>query len=138
MPLEGRQMLPREAAALLWNAGWVNAENLMIMVCVAMAESALFTKAYNYNPPTTALPNGSYDWGYLQLNDGGVHGSDLDTFKHMAFDPVQATLHARKMYVERSFSPWVAYKNHSWEKFIPQASVGVCNMLREKYNVPTL
>lgn len=131
-------MLSREASKILWDAGWLNAENLMIMVAVAWAESNLFTKAWNFNPPTSSMPKGSYDWGWLQLNDGGRQGEEQTKFKAMAFDPVRATAFARPMYEARSFSPWYAYKNGAWEKFIPQASRGVANMLRAKYSVPFL
>jgi hypothetical protein len=138
MPLNGRQMLPREAAKILWNEGWLNAENLMIMVATAMGESNLFVKAFNFNPPTSSMPKGSYDWGWLQLNDGGKQGQEQEEFKVMAFDPVKAAKFARPMYEKRQFSPWYAYKNGAWEKFIPQATMGVANMLREKYEVTLL
>lgn len=132
MPLEGQQLKPREVALLLWNAGWKDADNLMTMVAVAMAESALFTEAWNLNT------NGSHDWGLYQLNDGGKTGVELEKFQAMAFDPVKATAWAREMYVSRKFQPWVAYANKSWEKYIIQATTGVANMLRLKHGVKTL
>lgn len=138
MPLEGKQLLPREVALLLWNAGWTNADNLMIMLATSMAESALFTQAWNFNPPTERMPNGSYDWGLYQLNDGGKTGAEQASFKIMAFDPVKATAKAREMYDARKFQPWYAYTNGSWEKFIIQATTGVANMLRLKHDVKTL
>ena len=138
MPLEGARMKPRAAALLLWNEGWLNAENLMIMVAVAMAESQLFTKAWNFNPPTSRNPKGSYDWGWLQLNDGGLQGAEQEKFKAMACDPVKATQHARPMYEQRQFQPWAAYNSGAWEEYIPEASVGVANMLREKWGVTLL
>jgi hypothetical protein len=138
MPLAGSQLKPRMVATLLWDEGWVNAENLMIMVAVTGAESNYFTEAYNHNPPTEQFPNGTTDWGLYQLNDGGKTGQALQDFKSMAFDPLEATHYARQLYVNRSFSPWVAYKNGSWENFIPQATVAICNMLRERYDVPLL
>ena len=140
MPLAGTQLKPRKVAELLWmdGLGWVNAENLMIMVAVTGAESNFFTEAYNHNPPTTQFPNGTWDWGMYQLNDQGKTGKAQEDFKALAFDPESATELARELYVHRMFSPWVAYKNGTWEKFIPQASVAVCNMLRERYDVPLL
>jgi hypothetical protein len=132
MPLEGRQLLPRDVAELLWEEGWTNADNLMIMLAVSMAESALFTEAWNLNS------NGSYDWGLYQLNDGGKTGKEQEVFKTMACDPATATKSARKLYEARKFQPWVAYANRSWEKFIPQATVGVANMLRLKHGVKVL
>jgi hypothetical protein len=138
MPLEGQQLLPREIVKLLWDGGWRDADNIMIMAAITQAESALFTEAWNYNPPTRSLPKGSYDWGLYQLNDGGVTGADQEAFKAIAFNPPLATKQARKLYEARHFQPWVAYANKSYEKFIPQASKGLANMLRLKHDIKVL
>lgn len=135
MPLDGKQWLARDVAKLLWDNGWLNAENLMIMVAVLQAESALFEKAWNFNPPTSTFPKGSYDRGIFQLNDQGKQGAEQTAFRDMAYDPYKAVKVARPMYEKRSFSPWYAYKNGAWEKFIPQATVAVCNMLRVMHGV---
>jgi len=134
MPLAGRQLKPRQVALLLWDEGWVNAENLMTMVAVLYAESNHFTEAWNPNLPTKEFPNGTVDWGYMQLNDEGRQGAEQEKFKKMAFDPVAATKVGRKMYEERSFQPWVAYNSKAWEHFIYLASKGVANMLNEKWH----
>jgi len=134
MPLAGEQLKPRQVALLLWDEGWVNAENLMTMVAVTYAESNHFTKAWNHNPPTKDFPNGTTDWGYLQLNDSGKTGTALEEFKKMAFDPKEATHFARKMYEDRWFQPWAAYNSKAWEHFIYLASKGVANMLNEKWH----
>jgi hypothetical protein len=138
MPLEGPQLLPREIAKLLWDGGWRDADNIMIMAAIVQAESALFVRAWNFNPPTSSSPKGSYDWGLYQLNDGGVTGNEQETFKAIAFDPVLATKQARKLYEARKFQPWVAYANGSYKKFIPQATKGVANMLRLKHDIKVL
>jgi hypothetical protein len=114
------------------DAGWSDVVNLMKMLATAYAEAELYTEAYHVND------DGTTDWGYLQLNDGGLTGQALADFKAMAFDPVRATAHARKLFSPRGFQPWVAYNTGAWKKYIPQASLGVCNFLREKYGVPTL
>lgn len=132
MPLSGRQMKPREVAKLMFDAGWVQAENLLKMLCTAYAESNLYTEAFHVND------NNTTDWGYLQLNDGGRTGQALEDFKAMAFDPFLATAHAREMYLTRSFQPWVAFNTGAWQTFIPQGTLGIANFLRERYDVPLL
>lgn len=132
MPLNGRQMKPREVAKLLFEAGWVQAENLMKMLATAYAESNLYTEAYHHND------NGSTDWGYLQLNDGKKTGGTLDDFKEMAFDPVRATAYARGLYEARGFQPWVAYNTGAYKQYVAQSTMGIANFLREKYGVPLL
>ena len=124
MPLDGQQLKPRDVARLLWDNGWVNADNLMVMLAVCQAESALFTEAWNLNT------NGSYDYGIFQLNSAKLQGSQLDAFREMAFDPKQAVLRARSLYNERKFQPWYAYQNGAYKAYIPQACLGVQNMLR--------
>ena len=123
MPLKGKQLLPRDVARLMYDAGWVQVENLLEMICTAYAESNLYTEAYHVND------DGTTDWGYLQLNDAGRTGQALEEFKAMAFNPVLATAHARKMYVDRGFQPWVAHNSGAWVKFIPQGAAGIRNML---------
>lgn len=130
--LAGPQLLPREAAGMLFNAGWVQVENLMKMIGTGMAESLLFTQASHENP------DGTTDWGWLQLNDQNKGGNTLtpeklEAFKQMAFDPIEATAHAREMYIARGFTPWVAFTNGTYTKFVPQASFGIMNMLRGRY-----
>jgi hypothetical protein len=132
MPLGGVALKPRFVAKLMFDAGWSDAVNLMKMVAVADAESNLYTEAYHAND------NGTTDWGYLQLNDGGVEGQELEAFKVMAFDPVTATAHARLMFERRKFQPWVAYTSGAWKEHVARASVGVANFLRERYGVPLL
>ena len=124
MPLDGTQMKPRDVARLLWDNGWVNADNLMVMLATCQAESALFTKAWNLNT------NGSYDFGIFQLNSGTRKGDELEKFMAMAYDPKQAVKVARSLYNERKFQPWYAYSNGAYKAYIPQACLGVQNMLR--------
>lgn len=162
MPLAGRQMLPREAARLMYEAGWSDAVNLMKMVATADAESDLYVAAWHWNDPAEN-GDGSTDWGYLQLNDGNKGGSRPDengqpvqggskslqeilAFRALAVDPVQATARGRTMYVQRGFQPWAAYVNGAWKALdkngeaihILRASRGVCNYLRDRYGVPPL
>jgi hypothetical protein len=56
----------------------------------------------------------------------------------MACDPQQAITYAREMYVRRKFQPWAAYNSGAWKSKIPRATVGVANMLRERYGVPLI
>ena len=132
MPLEGTQLLPRDVAQLLFDAGWVQAENLLKMIATADAESNLYSEAYHINN------DGTTDWGYLQLNDGGKTGAELDDFKAMAFDPVRATAYARGLYVARGFQPWVAYNSGAWTAHIARAARAIENMFRVKYGLAPL
>jgi len=132
MPLEGKRWLPRDIAKLLWDAGWLNAQNLAIMVAVTLAESAGFEEAWNLNA------DGSHDWGLFQLNDQKKTGQALEDFKAKALDPAQAVLIARELYDNRQFQPWAAYKNQSYKQFLPSGCYAVMNMLREEFGLQAI
>jgi hypothetical protein len=123
---------PRDAARILFDAGWVQGENWLKMLCTAAAESDLYPEAFHVND------NGTTDWGWLQLNDQGKKGKELEDFKAMAFDPVAAAAHARVMYVERGFQPWVAYNSGAWTKKLTLGCVGLCNSLAVKFGIPPI
>ena len=129
--LAGRQMKQREVALLCHNAKWTGLRPLIVMVAIVGAESLYFTEAVG-----GPNPNGSYDYGAFQLNGShapGLYMSD-DEFKAMAFDPAQAVVFARKLYVAASYSfrPWYAHTNGSYEKFMEKAINGVCNSEKER------
>lgn len=129
--LAGRQMKQREVALLCHAAGWTGLRRLVEMVATAGGESLYFTEA-------VGGPNadGTYDLGYLQLNE--IHAKALGMtaaeFRAMAFDPVRATAFGRKLYVNAgySFRPWYAFTNGSYEKFLEKAINGACNMEKER------
>jgi hypothetical protein len=144
----GIKLKPRKMAKRMNEAGWTDAENLMIMLAVANAESRLYSHTWHYNE------NGSCDIGPYQLNDGNVGGNpptiDADGIPHpseggsiplaqreefwaMATNADEATAHARAMYEARGFSPWVAYTTGGWHGSIEIATLGICNYFREKY-----
>lgn len=122
-PLSGREWHPRDVARLLWDHGWVNANNLMVMTAVIGAESDYYEGAYHVND------DGSTDWGLFELNDQKRKGPALEDFKAKALDATKAVVIARQLYVDRGFQPWAAYSNGSYEKFIPRACIAVANML---------
>lgn len=130
MPLAGTQLTHAEAAKYLYDAGWHDAVKLSEMVATGHAESGLWTEAYHVNN------NGTTDWGFLQLNDGGKTGTELENFKAMAFDPAKASAYARKLYSVRGFQPWVAYTTGAYKQYMPQATRGIMNMVRIMFNIP--
>jgi len=131
--LAGRQMKQREVALLCHDAKWTGLRPLIVMVAIVGAESLYFTEAVG-----GPNPNGSFDYGAFQLNGSHAAGLGMSEaeFKAMAFDPVQAVLFARKLYVSASYSfrPWYAGPdgNKSYEKFMEKAINGVCNMEKER------
>jgi hypothetical protein len=124
--LLGHQLQPREIAALAYDAGWQDAEVLLVAVCVCLAESQGFTKAINVNP------DGSRDRGPWQLNDIHKHITD-----EIAYDPKRATAEAFKLYVARSssFEDWAAYTSGVYlhDSYLGRACVGVANFLGERF-----
>lgn len=163
MPLAGTSLLPRKVSRILYDLGWVNAENHALMLATLMAESNLYTHAYHYNAPADGQ-DGSTDWGPCQLNDGNKGGlpprvvdglpvpqaggahtktqEQLDAFVAMATDPARCFAHARKMYEARSFAPWYAGPSYphadgtGWKKWYTTATAGLRNMLHEKRGFP--
>jgi hypothetical protein len=144
----GTKLKPRRMARRMYEAGWKDAEKLMTMLATANAESRLYTHTWHYNP------NGSVDIGPYQLNDGNDGGNppiideygiphpseggpkslaEREVFWAMATNADAATAHARAMYVDRGFSPWVAYTSGNWQFSIEIATLGICNYFREKY-----
>jgi hypothetical protein len=142
-------MLPRDAARLLYDNGWLNVENLCKMLCTVFAESSLWSHAWHYNDPKDG-GDGSTDWGIFQLNDGNhggkspVSGPDglprpiaggvktlaaVEAFAKVACDPEQAVLKARALYDDRGFQPWAAYNSGAWKKYGPDATYAIRNML---------
>lgn len=129
MPIGGVKLTHEDAARMLYNAGWHDAINLTVMVATAEAESGLYTEAYHVND------NGTTDWGFLQLNDGGLTGQALADFKKMAFDPNTAAIHGRALYNSRGFQPWVAHETGAYLKYIAPSTRGVMNFVRNVYGI---
>jgi hypothetical protein len=134
-------MLPRDAARLLYDAGWVQVENLTKMLCTVLAESSLFPAAWHWNDPKDG-GDGSTDWGIFQLNDGNKGGvapqvingmpvpvAKVKAFAEAALDPERAVLKARALYDARGFQPWAAYNRGAWKSYGPTATAGIRNML---------
>lgn len=130
--LKGRQIQPRELAAMFYEAGWQDAETLTVAVAVCLAESQGYQYAINQNS------NGTYDRGIWQLNS--IHTAWTDA---VAYDPVRATAAAFSLYVNRgsSFEDWAAYNSGVYlrDSYLGRAVVGVANFLGERllsYHVP--
>jgi len=162
MPLKGTNLKPRAVARISFDAGWVQAENLLIWIATLMEESLLFTHAYHWNDPENYKSGdpraGTCDWGIPQLNDGNTGGkrpllvndlpvpqpggikgqTEMLKFVEMATDPIRSIDHARDMYELRKFQPWAAYNSEAYLKHIDVASLAICNMFREQYGVPLL
>lgn len=145
MPLLGTQWKPRYVTRLCWDNHWHDANILMTMVCIISAESNRYDHAYHYNDPQEG-GDGSTDWGMFQLNDankgghapdafgtpqpGGVRPTaDVTAFRDKAWDPYQAAITARGLYVSRGFQPWAAYDNGAYKQFIPESCRAMCNFL---------
>lgn len=155
-------MLPRDAARLLYDHGWVNTLNLPKMLATIIAESDLFTHAWHYNDPHPSDPklkpgDGSTDWGIFQLNDGNKGGLRPDTdangmpqpvpggsksvaevraFAMTACDPAKAVLVARDLYDRRGFQPWAAYGGERYKSKLDDATYAQRNMLHVILGVP--
>ena len=123
--LRGHQLQPRELAALNYDAGWQDAEQLVVAVMVELAESQGYDHAENTNP------DGTRDRGVWQLNS--VHKQITD---EIAFDPKRATAEAFKLYVARGdFTDWAAYNSGVYlhDSYLGRACVGVANFLAERF-----
>lgn len=124
--LKGTQLQPREIARLCWEAGWQDAETLLVAVCVALSESQGFTRAHNINS------NGSEDFGIFQIN---VAKDDItDALKEKLYDPKENVDRAMALYLRRGFEPWYGYTKGVYlhDSYIGRALVGVANFLGER------
>ena len=123
--LKGHQWQPRELAAWNYDAGWQDAEQLVVSVMVELAESQGYDHAVNVNP------DGSVDRGLWQLNS--IHKGITD---EIAYDPKRATTAAFNLYVARGgFGDWAAYTSGVYlhDSYIGRACVGVANCLGERF-----
>lgn len=115
---------------MCYNAGWTNADKLLLAVSICLAESNGYTHARHTNP------DGSIDRGLWQINDQ-AHSDITDAD---ADDPIKATAWARKIYEGRSegFSSWAAYTNGAYKgpRAMGYALDGVRNYLAEKHGFP--
>src|SRR4051812_45562916 len=103
----GPHLLPRELAKLCYEAGWIDADKLLIAVSICIAEGNGYVQARHVNS------DGSIDRGIWQINDKAHPDiSDAD-----AYDPVKATAWARKLYETRgnTFNAWTAYNNGAYK-----------------------
>ncbi len=147
MPLQGHQWKPRDVARLLYDEGWLNAQNLCLMVATVGAESDYYEQAWNWNDPSKG-GDGSTDWGIFELNDGNVGGGEPDAqgsprakpgaaktvaevteFRDVAWTPRAAVKTARSMYSDRGFQPWAAYNSGAYKKHLRESCIAVCNFL---------
>lgn len=121
---------PRDLAKLCYEAGWIDADKLLIAVSVCIAEGNGYSKAVHLNA------DGSTDRGIWQINDK-AHPSMSDD---ECFDPVKATAYARRLYVERgnTFNAWAAYTNGAYKgsRAMGYAFDGIANFLRLKHGFP--
>lgn len=127
---KGEHLLPRELAKLCYNAGWIDADKLLIAVSVAIAEGNGYTRATHVNS------DGSVDRGIWQINSKAHPTmSEAD-----CFDPVKATAYARKLYEGRNntFTAWAAYTNGAYRgtRAMGYAFDGIANFLRIKHGYP--
>lgn len=128
MSLAGQRLLPRDAADLLYVAGWADVLRLPVMVAVCQQESQFWTEAIG-----GPNPDGTYDYGFAQINSTHWQKfgySSQQVFKDACFDPPTCARFARKLYVDagNKFTPWVAYTSGAYQQFLGNAVIGVANM----------
>jgi hypothetical protein len=118
-------------AELNYNAGWQDAEVLLVSVMVELSESQGYTMARNFNKPTPQFPNGTWDWGPWQLSS-----QHKGVTEEKAYDPRWATDFAFDLYLSAgsSFEDWFGYKNGIYlrDSYLGRAAVGVANHLADK------
>jgi hypothetical protein len=128
--LFGIQMLPRDLAKLLHDAGWTEIINNVRMAATVDAESDRYTAAVG-----TVNPDGSQDWGMFQLNNYHWHdfAPSEAAFYDLAIDPPRAVVVARSLFDKAKknggtgFEPWFAYGTPRWEAKLPTACRALAN-----------
>jgi hypothetical protein len=120
MPLEGKQIQPRDLAELAHNQGW-HGLDLVRMVATILSESQGYVAAYHDN-----LDSGgavvSRDCGLAQINIAGrLIGSDEES--KLRSDPVYNLQRAWELFTAawtggttRRFQPWAGYTS-GWAMF---------------------
>lgn len=129
-PEWGNRYLPREIAKLCYQAGWIDAQRLVVAVAIVLAESNGYEKRWHDNIAETTGQITSRDRGLWMLNDVAFpKATDI-----IAYDAVAATRYARQVYVGRGnkFTAWAAFNNGSYkgERALGYAFDGVANFLR--------
>lgn len=128
--LEGRQLQPREIAALVYEAGpkWRDPKILVEAVAVCLSESQGFTEARceNVNDETGEIR--SVDHGPFQINEKALNPK--------LFEPKYNVQRAYMLYDRRGWQPWVAYNTGiCWRDYYTgRASLGVMNFVIEHLN----
>lgn len=130
--LNGTQWLPRDVARLLYDHGWREPQNLVLMVATIGGESDYYDQAVG-----DRHADGTIDLGMFQLSS--IHAKELglneEQFTAKAFDPEWAAVFARTLWNKdkqnggTGFGPWYAYSNESYKRHLKGAIVGVANML---------
>lgn len=136
-PEWGRRFLPREIAKLCYEAGWTNAENLCIAVAVCLAESNGYEHRWHDNTVTDKdgkVKVVSRDRGLWMINDV----SHADVSDDRAYDAIEATHIARRLYNAHGFQPWSSFGNKQYRgaHALGYAFDGISNMLRLRNGVP--
>lgn len=124
--IAGAYVLPRDVARYCHDAGWRDLK-VIVAVCVAGAESSLYSGAYHDNE------DGSRDRGVFQLNSSHAWITDAD-----AYDPPRAAVAAYQLYKSAgySFRPWVAYTSGAYLAWGDAAIRGFANMARRMWEPP--
>lgn len=149
MPFEGRQVQPKEIAALCHAQGWRD-QDLVKIVATSLAESQGFAEAFNDNLDDEGNVL-SRDIGIFQISVTAPISEDEQQLLH---DPEYNVKRAWSLYSRRKFNPWVAYKSgwatfpewwvwtkaepHHWAptgRYIHRALRGVAHFYAEEFGV---
>ena len=135
--LGGRQLSPREVAALCHTAGF-RGENLVKAVATCLSESQGYDRAYHDNVDERGRFL-SRDCGMFQINipDASV-GS---RYERDLYNPAYNARVAYAYFKERGFQPWHGYTRgyaldpNAKGEYIHRAIKGVANFWAEKYGL---
>lgn len=129
--LLGVQVQPRKIAALAYDVGIHDANELVIAVAVCLSESQGFDRAYNDNVDESGQVI-SRDVGMYQIN---IPASKIGTqVEADLYDRANNVAAMYRLYQARGWQPWAAYNSNVFlnDSYIQRAALGVQNYLAER------
>jgi len=131
--LYGKQWQPRDLARIHYEAGFTDAMDLVVMLCVCLSESQGYDYAINVNKPNK---NGIIyeDRGIDQLSSQHAEITDEEAYDPpLAAEAAFVLYKARKRAGQSGFEDWYGFLNGIYlhDTYLQRAVIGVANFMGE-------
>lgn len=127
--LLGKKLQSRKIVGLAYDQGIRNAKELVNSICICLAESQGYDRAYNDNVKDGQVI--SRDVGLWQIN---IPADKIGTeYEENLYDPTSNAFAMAKLYISRGWQPWAAYNSGVYlhDHYLREGSLAVQNFLAE-------